>query len=560
MKRAALLAIASTLLACAKPTAPPERIVLVTIDTWRSDAIGTSGSGKVATPNLDALAAAGLYAPEAWASATLTAPSHATILTGLEPYHHGVRNNQGYKLATGAATLATALRGAGYATAAFVSAHPLRHGLGFDAGFDRFDDQVAPGDPLSVIPRSRPGAATIDAARAWMKTAPKKLFLWVHLYEPHDPYEPPAPFTGYYGEVAYVDQLIGRLRSDLPDAAWIVCGDHGEALGDHGELTHGLFVYDATARVPLIVASPGRIAPRRLLRARLVDVVPTVLALASVPVPAGLDGHSLLDEDGAPGLAYVETMYAHLDFGAAPVRALSDGCIKAIDVPRPETYDLASDPAEAHDITATQAADALFGALASRPAAPLPPNLVGTAASTEALRSLGYIGSGGAYPLGTPGMDPKDFAPLYRTLDEAHGLAMARRWPEAAARYETLLTSFPRSAMLEQEYGMLLVASGRMKDAEPHLLRAVALDPSNVHAWLGLANVAIAEGDAALAEKRFLQLLEIDPDDAEGNFDLGLLYHQVLGRPADARRYWERFLALQPTDPEAQRIRELLKR
>ncbi|HEX4824758.1 MAG TPA: sulfatase-like hydrolase/transferase [Candidatus Polarisedimenticolaceae bacterium] len=229
MKRA-LVALALVLSACAKPAAPaaPPSIVLVTIDTWRADAIGASGSGKVATPNLDALAASGLYAPRAWASATLTAPSHASILTGVQPYRHGIRDNQGYRLATGIATLASALKAAGFQTAAFVSAHPLRHGTGLDAGFDVYDDRMAPGDPLSVTPRWRPGAETVEAARAWLHEVHGRSFVWVHLYEPHDPYQPPAPYPqNYYGEVAYTDELVGRLRADAKSSIWIVCGDHG---------------------------------------------------------------------------------------------------------------------------------------------------------------------------------------------------------------------------------------------------------------------------------------------------------------------------------------------
>ena len=557
MKRA-LLALGLSFAGCAKSPAPPASIVLVTIDTWRTDAIGASGSGRVTTPNLDALAAGGLYAPKAWASATLTAPSHASILTGVQPYRHGIRDNQGYKLVSGVVTLASALKAAGFRTAAFVSAHPLRHGTGLDAGFDLYDDRMAPGDPLSVQPRWRPGAETIEGAQAWLREGHGRYFLWVHLYEPHDPYEPPAPYHGYYGEVAYVDDLVGRLRAATKDAVWIVCGDHGEALGDHGEMTHGLFVYDATARVPLIVSAPGRIAPRALDAARLVDVMPTALALAGVPIPSGLDGRSLLGRSSGATEAYVETMYAAIEFGAAPVRALSDGTMKAIDVPKRELYDLAADAGESHSLPLERDTGRLFDRLAARPAAPDPPNLAESPESSEALRSLGYVGAGGAYRLGDGGMDPKEFAPLYRTLDEAHAMALARRWPDAASRYASLIASFPRSSMLEQELGIVLLASGRPQDGEPHLERAVSLDPTNVHARLGLANVALARSDFPLAEKRLLAVVAIDPDDVEANFDLGLLYFQALKQPAKARPYWERFLKLQPNDPEAAKIREML--
>ena len=577
--RAVLLALLPLTLACRTPSSPeratpPARIVLVTIDTWRADAIGASGSGRVTTPNLDALAAKGLYAPKAWTSATLTAPSHASILTGEQPYRHGLRNNHGYKLAAGATTLASILRGAGYATAAFVSAHPVSRAGGFDAGFDTFDDTLAPGDALSVVPRSRPGAATIDAARAWIAHAPARFFLWVHLYEPHDPYEPPEPYATryrdrpYYGEVAYADELVGRLRDAIGDpggerTAWIVCGDHGESLGEHGEQTHSLFVYDATARVPLIVWSPGRVPASRREGARLVDVLPTVLALARVPIPAGLDGRSIIDSAGDAPPAYVETMYPHLDFGAAPIRAISDGRLKVIDVPQREAYDLTADPGEtrnlASDPSRVAAITTLLDSLSSTAGAATPSAPARDPSSEAALRSLGYIGAGGGYRLGEAGMDPKAFAPVYRALDEARALAHARRFEEAAARYPSLISSFPRSSVLEQEFGVLFLAGGRPQDAEPHLLRAVALDPANTHAWLGLANVALARSDFAAAEKRLLRVVALDADDVEANFDLGLLYFQTLKRPADARPYWERFLKLQPSDPEAPKIRAMLE-
>ena len=261
-------------------TSPPKRIVLVTIDTWRSDALGASGSDRVKTPNLDAFARGGWYFPKAWSSATLTTPSHATLLTGLEPYRHGVRDNHGFRLSSSARTLALVLREKGYATAAFVSAHPLARISGLDNGFNVYDDRCAPGDLLSVVPRWRQGSETIEAARVWLLHAPERFFLWVHLYEPHDPYAPPEPHRSayraapYFGEVAYTDELVGRLKTALgeagrKDALWIISGDHGEALHDHGEATHSLSVYDATARVPLIFWSPGLIpAARRDFDAR----------------------------------------------------------------------------------------------------------------------------------------------------------------------------------------------------------------------------------------------------------------------------------------------------
>lgn len=551
----------------------PKRIVLVTIDTWRSDALGASGSGRVKTPNLDAFAKGGLYCPKAWSSATLTAPSHASILTGLQPFRHGVRNNHGFKLAPTARSLAALLGERGFATAAFVSAHPLARISGLDSGFSVYDDRFAPGDLLSVVPRSRPGSETIDAARAWLRGAPEKFFLWVHLYEPHDPYSPPEPYrttyaaVPYFGEVAYADELVGRLKAALgaageKDTLWIITGDHGEGLEDHGESTHSLFVYDATARVPLILWAPGTIAPARLDYARLVDVAPTVLALAGLSPPSGLDGRPLTgpaaSRERQP--AYVETMYGFLDFGAAPVRAMSDGRYKVIDVPRPEIYDLTADPAESRNLEGPnppQPVERLRKSLAALPAAP-PPAARTVDDDAKALKSLGYVGAGGEYALGRGGMDPKAFAPLFRKLSAVRALSDARRWAEAAPLYAQLLAEFPRSSVLACELGLVEMAQGKFSDAETHLRLALDRNPTNSHALLGLANLALGRNEFKLAEEHLLEVLALDPNDVEANFNLGAVYFQNLGQPAKAARYWQRFLELQPGDPEAPRIRQLL--
>jgi tetratricopeptide (TPR) repeat protein len=320
-----------------------------------------------------------------------------------------------------------------------------------------------------------------------------------------------------------------------------------------------LFVYDQTARVPLIVWAPGRIPAAKREFARLVDVTPTILAAAGIPHPADLDGRSLLDPP-ASQTAYVETLYPYLNFGAAPVRALTDGRYKVINVPQEEVYDLDQDPAEARNVAreAAAAARPLGAALASLPPAPGVPTQPASDDEARALRSLGYVGAGGEYPLGREGMDPKSFAPLYRKLDAVHALCVARRWAEAVPVYEQLLAAFPRSSVLASELGLIEMALGRTAEAGTHLHRALDLNPENSHALLGMANLAIGRKDFRSAEGRLLDVLKLDPDDVEANFDLGALYAQNLGQPGKAAPYWRRFLELQPGDSEAPRIRGLL--
>lgn len=548
--------------------------MLVTIDTWRTDALGASGSSRVKTPNLDAFATQGLFFPKAWASATLTAPSHTTILTGLEPYHHGIRDNRGFRLPQKIPTLTSLLRDNGYATAAFVSAHPLARITGLDRGFGVYDDRCAPGNLLSVVPRWRPGAETIDAASAWLRTAPERYFLWVHLYELHDPYAPPEPYRSayrdapYFGEAAYADELVGRLKAAMgargeKDALWVISGDHGEALEEHGEATHSLFVYDQTARVPLIFWSPGSIPTSRGDFARLVDVAPTILALAGLPQPAGMDGYSLVASNAAPAphIAYMETMYPFLNFGAAPVRAVTDGRYKVIDVPVREVYDLQLDPAEMNNLDGRNLpaeVEALRAALGALPAELLVASQQNAGDDAKALKSLGYIGAGHDYPLGSKGMDPKSFAPFYRKLSAVHALCEVRRFAEAAVGYKELLSVFPRSSAIACELGLVEMALGQTAEAESHLRLALDRDPANSHALLGMANLALGRRDFTSAEGLLLDVLKLDADDVEAHFNLGALYAQNLGQPQRAVAYWQRFLELQPTDPEAPRIRQLL--
>ena len=426
------------------------------------------------------------------------------------------------------------------------------------------------------MPRSRPGSQTIEAARSWLRTAPERFFLWVHLYEPHDPYMPPEPFrtayraAPYFGEAAYADALVGQLKAALgaagqKDALWIITGDHGEALHDHGEATHSLMVYDATARVPLIFWSPGLVpAASSEEFARLVDVTPTVLALTGIPLPAELDGHPLVipGTRPQPQQAYVETMYPFLNFGAAPVRGLTDGRYKVIDVPQREIYDLTVDPGETRNLAGLPLippVDALSKALAALPRAPPSRSSKTDNHEASALRSLGYIGAGGEYASIGEGMDPKAFAPLYLKLNEVRALVGARRFAEAVPLYTKLLAAFPRSNVLACELGLVEMALGRAADAEPHLRLALDLNPANSHALLGMANLAIGRHDYKRAEEHLLDALKLDPQDLEANFDLGALYAQELGKPAAAVPYWRRFLELAPNDPEAPRIRKLLE-
>jgi arylsulfatase A-like enzyme len=386
----------------------PSGLVIVTLDTTRADRLPAYGFGSVATPAIDGLASRGAVFDEAVSVAPLTLPAHTSLFTGLYPPHHGVRDNTDRALDPAHPTLASLLHDRGFHTAAFVGAIVLGADRGLSRGFDVYDDGRAPGLPP---PRRRPGREVVDRARAWIDSLDgQPFFLWVHLYDVHAPQALPVEFRRasgdrYEGGIAYVDDQIGRLldalgrRDRLSNTVIVVAGDHGESLGDHGEQEHGIFLYESTLRVPLVVCAPGVAARRVAGVTSVVDLFPTVLRLLGVAVPAPGDGVSLVPAlmgGRLPERAiYAESVYA-AHFGWGPLRMIRDGRFKFIDAPTPELYDLDRDPNERHNVAAEHLATAaaLRGELLRMPqqvaldrdAFRLPLERL------QALDALGYVG------------------------------------------------------------------------------------------------------------------------------------------------------------------------
>src|SRR5713226_1028866 len=319
-------------------------VLLVTIDTLRADALGFAGNRRVETPTLDRLASEGIVFANAHAHNVVTLPSHVNILTGLYPYQHGVRENAGFKLDPKHLTVATLLRsGGGYATGAFVGAFPLDARFGLNQGFDKYDDNYGKGQAsVDFIEQERSATAVLDAAmRWWTANGERKRFMWVHLYDPHAPYSPPEPFLSsyrdneYLGEIAYTDSALAKALGPVlaadPEALVVFTSDHGESLGEHGERTHGLFAYEATLKIPLVVTGHGvehRVEPEYV---RHVDIVPTILDAAAVAVPKELPGRSLLRKV-TPSDSYFESLTATLNRGWAPLTGIIHGGAKYIDL------------------------------------------------------------------------------------------------------------------------------------------------------------------------------------------------------------------------------------
>jgi len=341
-------------------------VVLITIDTLRADALSSYG-GPAHTPNLDRLANGGARFTFAHAHTVITLPSHTSILTGHFPYETGIRDNSGFRVHDGTQTIANRLKALGYATGAFVGGFPLTKRFGLTPGFDVYDDQMPEqhGAIEASMPE-RPADQVVSRALAWIDAQHSKYFVWIHLYDPHSPYRPPADLLAqyrsqpYFGEVAFVDRALGplleRLKPISPSTLVIVTADHGESLGEHGEATHGMFAYESTLHVPLIIADPALSTGGHVYDApvRHIDLLPTILDAVGAPPDPSLPGHSLrevfLGRASADASSYFEAMTYNLVRGWAPLRGVLSGREKYIDLPIPELYYLASDPGEATNL------------------------------------------------------------------------------------------------------------------------------------------------------------------------------------------------------------------
>lgn len=548
----------------APPPARPEHIVIVTVDTLRADRLGCYGNDHVATPNIDRLAREGALALEATVPAPITRPTHVSIFTGLDPAQHGIRDNISRALAPDVPTLAEAFKAAGYETAGFVSSIVLSAQSGLGRGFDEFSDRFDLGPDARDEARfldilEKRGDVAIGDAIAWLERhAQARTFVWVHLYDPHAPYEPPEPYASRYasqpydGEVAWTDELVGRLDAALSRLGirertlMAVTADHGEALGDHGEPVHGFFLYQATLRVPLIMRGPGvGPATRVPVVARSVDIFPTLLDLAGVAAPQSsharsgrslapaLRGASSLDE--AP--AFAESLTPRIHYGWSDLRSIRDGRWKFIRAPRPELYDLTRDPGEAHNLVHDEPARAralaaaldrhLLGeeSIAARPATgDLPAELV------EKLGALGYV-SGGGVDRAAPGADPKDKVEDYKVLNAIlhDGLIRLRDrdFAEAAARFRALSSRGIDSFEAHYYYGQALIGLRQWRAAAAEFDRAIPRLPGFAASYLMLAECHVAARDRAGAIAALRRGVAAIPADPRLHRRLGDLYRDA---------------------------------
>lgn len=522
----ALFAVAG----CGRSSGPPLRasaarganLLLVTIDTLRRDRVGAYGSSLHLTPTIDRLAATGVRFTHAFAHAPMTLPSHASILTGRTPPAHGVRNNGTYRLDESVPTVATVLHEQGYRTGAFVGAFVLDARYGLNRGFDVYDDRMPEGRRTTTFRLAeRRGADVVQAAGDWITASDpaRPWFAWVHLFDPHAPYAAPAEFaTGrapYDGEVAYADAMLGRLLDRVTPATGsrptlvVVTADHGESLGEHGESTHGLFAYDATIGVPLIVHGPGVAAAVVDEAAGHADLLPTVVDLLGAPAVPGVSGRALSQPRDADRAIYFEAMDAFLSRGWAPLTGVATPRWKLIDLPTRELYDLQADPAEATNLATrdTPTADALER---RRRAIVDVPATVAQAAPRDReaerrLRALGYVAgaptaaSGGGPSVNAP--DPKTLVALHERFTIALEAFSSGRADEALATFRAILDERPDFTVARASAATVLIAAGRPNDAIALVKAAPAADAAapELLAKLGVAYRDAGDLDAARA-------------------------------------------------------------
>ncbi len=541
-----VLALASLAAACSRGPAEPRfrgaPLVLVSIDTLRSDHLPAYGYAGVQTPHLDRFRKDAILFRHAYAHVPLTLPSHVTMLTGLLPFEHGVRDNLGYQLDAGThPTLARLLKQQGYATGAAVSAWVVRAASGLGEGFDFYDDRIVAPQGADAAGRvQRRGDETVARAEAWLeRVKDRPFFLFVHLYEPHAPYEPPEPFKSRYplaydGEIATSDAIVGGLLDDLRrlglyDRSLIaIVSDHGEGLGEHGEDEHGILLYRWALQVPMLLKLPGSARGGSSIAepAELIDLLPTFVSLLDLPVPSGLSGRSLLTTGSGPRRVYAETYYPRIHLGWSELRSLLDQRHQYIEGAQRELYDIVQDPGERTDLAASQGEllRSRQAELARFPAALSQPRAAQSEEMAK-LAALGYLGGAVATPSG-PLPDPRASLPALAEVKAGFRLAAAGRDEEAVPILRRVLDHYP--SLLDARYalGQALARLGRYAESYDAYREALRTSPSLAGAiGADLVRVCLELGRLSEAEANARVVAVASP--AQG--------HELLARIALAR-------------------------
>ncbi|MGA1863873.1 MAG: sulfatase-like hydrolase/transferase, partial [bacterium] len=542
-------------------------IILITIDTLRADHLACYGYDSIKTPHLDGLAKDGVLFSNAYSVSPLTFPSHTSIMTSQYPIQHGVQNNGTFILQDSANTLAEILKKRNYKTGAIVSSYVLAAHFGMNQGFDYYDDYFfeKKGDVQDHTQNERIGGKVTDIAKKWLQKNHKKpFFLWAHYFDPHSLYSPPSPFDNIYkerpydGEIAYTDQCLGALLEEIEklslskNTCIIIVGDHGEGLWDHNEQTHGLFIYNTTLHVPLIISCPGNFQKNGKVASlvKTIDIMPTILELTGIETEGSLiQGSSLVhflkgDDKEMKIDLYCESQYPKLNLNWAPLEGIltSEGW-KFIYAPKPELYNLKEDPKELKNLFSIdpQMAKSLHERflslkkdLTEKAQAVEDAKSVALSNETrERLRSLGYISYGGSNDDALAGKadlelpDPKDKAHLLVMIDEARGLEGAGQVEQALQKYEEVLKQDPDNKMALFPAGLICANTGKPEKAVDIFQKLVELDPQNYDSInsLGLTYDFLGMPDKAI--KEYKKALDINPRVAYIHYNLGNAYLKI---------------------------------
>jgi len=557
-------------------------IVLFTIDTLRADHLECYGYDKVKSPQINRLANEGILFEHNIVQAPLTLPSHSSILTGTYPLHHGIRDNGGFYLDENHLTLAESLKNKSYATGAFVAAFVLDSRWGLDQGFDYYYDNfdLTKYKTVSLDSVQRRGDEVLAEVYKWVENqSQQKFFAWIHLYDPHTPYDPPEPYKTEYkgshfglydGEIAYIDQLMGEFRDfmeekNLLDKTLIIfTSDHGESLGEHKETAHGFFIYDSDIRVPLIIRFPEeKFSGQKISnQVRSIDIMPTVLHLLGDEIPESVQGKSLLsliveDEAQDERSAYSETYWPRYHYGWSELKSLRKGRYKFIDAPQPELYDILEDPGEVDNLVNKKASLghemkrellALIVENAAEGIEDVGPGKIDNDSLVK-LQALGYIGSFNTKAKeGDKLADPKDKIELYNEIKLSQFLVTEERMDEAEIKIKDVLTKDP--SVLEARYilGNIYSKQNKYEEAIGEFKKALEVDPDYYEAFFGIATTYKKAEKFDEAIVGFKRLVEMDPNDTKPFLHLGDIYHEK-GQFEEAKNYLKSGVEIDPDSP-----------
>jgi arylsulfatase A-like enzyme/Tfp pilus assembly protein PilF len=540
-------------------------VLIITLDTTRADRIGCYGYGKARTPNLDRLAQEGVKFENAYCQVPLTLPSHCSIFTGTYPLFHGVRNNGSYKLSDKIETLAEVLRSRGWKTSAFVASFSLDSRFGLDQGFEVYDDEMGE-ERIKTFLSERRAVEVYEAFRRWYRGKGEgKWFCWVHFYDPHLPYDPPEPWRReiedrYDGEIAYMDEYVGKVLEEVEGerdrTLIVIVGDHGESLGEHGERDHGIFLYEVSMRVPLIMVAPKKFPEKKVIRSnvRLIDIAPTILDFLKIEKSEKMQGESLLPYISGKKKKdlpfYMETVYPRESFNWSELKGVVDGEWKYIFAPKEELYNIKKDPHENNNLFEREKERAenmkiLMESMEKKYSSGISGKRTLTREDEERLRSLGYIGGDFSSEKGGVLPDPKDKLESLKLLLDAKECEYRKDLRCAIEKYEELIKIDPEIPLSYHYLGRIYHRLGQYEKAVEVIKKGLDINPDSYQLLSQLSAIYTVMGKMEEALQSAKRALEIKPDFFEALVAIGwILSHS--NRPQESLYYYEKALKIEP--------------